>query len=317
MDYGKILSRALEITWKHKSLWLFGFLSVMFGGGGGRPNFSYNLNSTDIERFTRGHPELIKVPKTTGAWPEIGPLLFLLLIPLVILLALVAIVVSNLAQAALIGMVTEVEDGNETSVRNGFRIGWSRWLVLFGISLVVGLAGLFYVLITGGISFLPAIMAFIGKSETLGIVLLIVGFLFFLILLLPFIPVGIIVQLAFRQAVAGKGGVFASLGHGYHLFRANLGRTMLFWLVMVVVGMVVGFVFAVIFIFLLAPLVLSAFLTVWLAVVLAIPVFIITLFLGGLVQVFTSTAWTLAWRELQGAAAGPAAAQMSAGFPAS
>ncbi|MGD8904906.1 MAG: hypothetical protein PVI67_15190, partial [Anaerolineae bacterium] len=35
MDYGKILTRAWEITWRWKILWILGFLAALGSGGGG------------------------------------------------------------------------------------------------------------------------------------------------------------------------------------------------------------------------------------------------------------------------------------------
>ena len=35
MDYMGILKRAFHVTWNHKVLWLFGFLSALLGSGGG------------------------------------------------------------------------------------------------------------------------------------------------------------------------------------------------------------------------------------------------------------------------------------------
>ncbi|MGD2028249.1 MAG: hypothetical protein PVI99_10570, partial [Anaerolineales bacterium] len=55
MDYGKILTRALQIIWKYKILWLFGFLANCGGnaggssgassGGGNVPTFNYQFDA--------------------------------------------------------------------------------------------------------------------------------------------------------------------------------------------------------------------------------------------------------------------------------
>ena len=46
MDYGKVLSRAWEITWRWKALWILGFLAAL-GRGGGGGNYSYRIDSSD------------------------------------------------------------------------------------------------------------------------------------------------------------------------------------------------------------------------------------------------------------------------------
>lgn len=82
------------------------------------------------------------------------------------------------------------------------------------------------------------------------VVLLIVG-VFFLIS----IPLGIIVALGMRALVLDREGVFGSFGSGYDLFRRNLGRSLIVWLVgftlslgvglaLLIVALIVGLVLA-------------------------------------------------------------------------
>ena len=47
MDYGKILRRAWEITWRWKVLWLLGFLAALGNGGGGGGGTSYTSSGSD------------------------------------------------------------------------------------------------------------------------------------------------------------------------------------------------------------------------------------------------------------------------------
>ncbi len=67
------------------------------------------------------------------------------------------------------------------------------------------------------------------------IILLIVG-VFFLIS----IPLGIIVTLDMCALVLDREGVFGSFGSGYDLFRRNLGRSLLVWLVGFTLSLGVG-----------------------------------------------------------------------------
>ena len=59
-DIGKILSRAWQILWKYKVLWIFGLLLALSGAGGGggsgggsNSNYSneYNNQFGDFENF--------------------------------------------------------------------------------------------------------------------------------------------------------------------------------------------------------------------------------------------------------------------------
>jgi hypothetical protein len=47
MDYGKILSRAWEIAWRWKVLWILGFLASLGQGRGGGNGSSYSTSSSD------------------------------------------------------------------------------------------------------------------------------------------------------------------------------------------------------------------------------------------------------------------------------
>ena len=54
MDYGRIIKRSLEITWRNKVLWIFGIAATLFGAGGGGGSgagnnlFQYSFNKQDM-----------------------------------------------------------------------------------------------------------------------------------------------------------------------------------------------------------------------------------------------------------------------------
>ncbi|MCL7452811.1 MAG: hypothetical protein M8467_07155, partial [Anaerolineae bacterium] len=47
MDYGKVLSRAWEITWRWKVLWILGFLASLGRGSSAPSNTGYRMDSSD------------------------------------------------------------------------------------------------------------------------------------------------------------------------------------------------------------------------------------------------------------------------------
>ena len=65
MDYGKVLSRAWEITWRWKVLWILGFLASLASGGGGGGGPSSSFSGGDIERWTQDYlaPEAARSPR--------------------------------------------------------------------------------------------------------------------------------------------------------------------------------------------------------------------------------------------------------------
>ena len=91
-----------------------------------------------------GDGEGLPTPGDFGAGPEIAPALITAIVVALVLFIIVLIVgftmVRYVARTALIGMVKEIEDTGTTSVKSGFRTGWSRSAFrLFLIDLVIGI----------------------------------------------------------------------------------------------------------------------------------------------------------------------------------
>jgi hypothetical protein len=89
-------------------------------------------------------------------------------------------------------------------------------LLLIGIQIALVIAGVFT-----GTESTGARVAVVVLTVLAGIVLLI-G---------VFVPLSIIGQFALREIVVGREGIVASIGGGYRLFRRNVGRSLLIWLI--------------------------------------------------------------------------------------
>jgi hypothetical protein len=63
MDVGRILTRAWQITWRWKVLWILGFLAALAQGTGG-PNASYSFSNGD---FQNGRWSGFDFPAAAGA----------------------------------------------------------------------------------------------------------------------------------------------------------------------------------------------------------------------------------------------------------
>jgi len=146
MDHIKVLKRAWETTWRYRALWVFGIILALTtasggysggggssGGGGGNGNGGGN----------GGLPPLGDL-----SVPEIPPQVVATLIAVgivsacvIVILIVAATVARYVAETALIRMVNDYEEtGEQQSVREGFRMGWSRSaLWLFLIKLLIGL----------------------------------------------------------------------------------------------------------------------------------------------------------------------------------
>jgi len=341
MDQIKVLKRAWEITWRYRALWVFGIILALTTGGGlpprgdgGNGGAQYQFDGEDFFGPNGRFP----VPGFT--MPEVPTAVVSLLIAIGVALACVTLIViiasvvaRFVSEAALLRMVDDYEQtGEQHSVRQGFRVGWSRsaWRLFLINLLVVGSEVVAFILLFA-LVLLP-LLAWITQSTIARVIGTVAAIGLFFLVLLIIIVVGTATSLLlrfFRRACALEGlGVIDSIRRGFELVRKHLGDVALMWLIMlgVRIGLTIATIAAVILLFpvILALIVLGAVLggvpalvvggltslllegaVPWvLAGVIGLPIFILVmavpwLFLGGVVEVFKSSVWTLTYRELR------------------
>ena len=241
------------------------------------------------------------------------------------------------SEAALIRMVGEYEDtGERRSVRHGLRWGFSRtaWRFLFidlliDIPVIVAFV-LLFALALGPLAFGLGSLA----ASTLIAGSLISGGLFAAGIGLAIVTGTLLTVLKrfFRQACALEDlGVTASIRRGWSVVRRKPVDVLVVWLIMLGItlgwGLVIALSFLVLFpllmvfmviggvagalpaylVYLLASLVMEGAVPILLAVLVGLPIFILVMLapwwcLGGLMEVFTSSVWTLTYRELRSVA---------------
>ncbi len=332
MNYSEILQRALKITWTRRSLWLFGVLLALVSGNpaGGFRGYSFSGRDLDFrgwdpsaqDSFTRWLQYLWEnISRDWGRlgipWNTLGKVLILLGVLMVVWL-LVSLVIRYFAQNALIRMVAHVEETQgPVTVGEGFRLGWTRpaWH-MFLIDLVLGVpfALAAVLLIAIGASPLLLLLVDAVSARAVGIGLTVLMMLFIVALLvLAGIVLGVIAQLAYRQAALSGKGTLESIAEAYRMLREHFSNVAVIWLLLLAIGIGWGLVLLPIFVvlFVLAAVMggAPAFLmyqttrTVWPALLIGVPVGIVViglplLFLTGLYQTFVSAVWTLTYREL-------------------
>jgi hypothetical protein len=275
MEYGRIIRRALGITWRHKVLWVFGVAAVVFGGGAGGGGHAagrwnglqYTFGRGDLGRLPRAMPFGLRPPMGPGAWPGnpvlawqgavavvLGALAIILVLGL--LVGLVSLVVRYTSLGALSSMVNEIEETEKTSFRSGLRRGWARMLRLVAIDLLIGVATLVAVLALVAFAVAGAAIAFgpaIGLSgmgsgakalSVLWGVALGIGFLAVFILLIVALTaaVSLVREFAFRACVIDGMGVFQALDASMRLVRRRLREAALMWLLLLGINLLVGLV---------------------------------------------------------------------------
>jgi hypothetical protein len=252
----------------------------------------------------------------------------------VMLLVGIAVAVARyVSETAVIRMVDEYENtGTKMSVREGFQIGWSRtaWR-LFLINLIVNLPVilLFLVLLIAGVLIFLAAVNGNGNFAAVSIVS-IIGLVFTSICMVVILSIflGLLRHFFWRVAVLEDAGVGESLRRGFAMVREHWKSVGLMWLVMIGLG-IAWIIVSLIAIVVTIPIVIltgivavivsalpfflllglfSLFLTgplPWIAAGLFIlPLFFIIAFspwllLGSWQTVFTSSVWTLTYREIK------------------
>jgi hypothetical protein len=353
IDPIKILQRAWHILWNYRTLWVFGLVLALAAGssvnGSGNNGIQWREDGNnnppptphsmqeffnDLSRqmdklFREGIPQagITSEALTAFLWTIGVFVLFMLLIGIVVAIAY------YVSATAVISMVDAYENtGTKMTVRDGFRLGWSRtaWrlflinlivhlpaILLFSILLIMGLM-IFLSVVNGNATFTTASIAGMVGLAFLAILVVIV-LSSILRLLRPFF---------WRVAVLEEAGVSDSLRRGFAMVRENWKSVGLMWLVMIGLG-IAWIVVSIIAIIVTLPVVIltailaamvaaipalllvalfSLFLTgplPWIAAALfVLPLFFTIAFspwllLGSWQSVFTSSVWTLTYREIK------------------
>ncbi len=299
MNYGDLLSEAFRITWRNRFLWFFGF----FVGGA-----SFNIPSTNLGGQGGGVP----FGSASGPmrWISENLVLFLVIVGLLVLaLALVFIVLAMISHGALAESVAALHRGEPRRFGSAWRVGTAYfWRVTW-------LKGLFFLMALGLalLIFLPAVLGVIAvfvstQSVGLRVLSVVLGVLFVLaLLILVFLPFAIVNQFALRELIVGGRRVMDSIGGAFGLFRRNIGKSLLAWLVqlgvMLGLGIATLVVIVILAVILLGPAV-ALFATDQTAAAIVVGVIGGLLFLipvvviSGALSAFNHTYWTLAYLQL-------------------
>ena len=333
MDHIKVLKQAWETTWRYRALWIFGIILALTTAGGGfrgvsdgDGRFQYKFRGEDLLDLQMGEvppPELISTLIAIG----VG------LACVIVILIIAATIARYVAETALIRMVDDYEEtGQKHSVRQGFRLGWSRtaWR-LFLIKLLISLPTALAFVLLFALTLAPLLL-WTTKSAAVGVIgtVATIG-LFFPILFLAIVVgavLSLLIKFFWRTCALEELGVIESVRQGFSVARRHWKDVLIMWLIMV--GVSIGWVIAMIAMTIvlfpaiilliivggvlgglpallvggLASLFLEGAVPWILAAVVGIPIFIMVvavpwLFLGGLMEVFKSSVWTLTYRELR------------------
>ena len=280
MEYGKIVSRSINIVWHNKFLIVVGILAALgsgsFGGGGGGGGSGGN-GSGGTGQFSEFGGEIAAL--------AVG--LIIALVCVVLFVAIVLWVISTIARGGLIASVDSIESGEKSGFRHSWSAGWHRAWTLLGIGLLPAIPGM--VLFVIGLLALGAYGGFFALFDeefaTVGLAGLGVTIALFGCILVPIMLVlSILRNFAERACMLENLGVIDSYRRGTSVLMANLGEAFVLILLQIAIFIALG-------ILLFLPglvLILCCFLWPLLLVV------------QGFVTAAVSALWTLAWRTWTG-----------------
>lgn len=302
-----------------------------------QPQFNQNWNPEDVPQSIREAFDEMRVliaEKADINPQELNTLIWLGVAALVlfIIVGILIAIARYIAETAVIKMVDEYEaSGTQRTVRQGFHLGWSvtSWR-LFLINLIVNLPGFVLLAILLGCGIAIYRMAISGGAASMvGIISLIgVVFLSIFVAVILGILLGLLRHFFWRACALEGLDVRDSLARGFAMVRENWKSVGLMWLIMIGLG-IVWAIASLILVLITLPIVAITFIVG--VVVAAIPALLLaglfSLFLGGILPwiaagifvlpmfftlafspwmlltawetVFTSTVWTLTYRELK------------------
>jgi len=305
MNYGDLIRDAFRITWHNRYLWFFGFFVGLGSGGGGGGGGGGTGGGRDLDEQSSA-----EIASVSALAVQQGPFdNVLLIVALVVLVIfLVFFVLYVISQGGLTESVAAIDRGERRRFSSTWRARLSYFRrvlvqVLLFLGIMIGL------LLAGGIPIALLVAgAFATDSSALQVLAVVVAVpLAVALLIVVFILLAIVRQFARRELVVRGVGVVDSVGTGYRLFRRNMGRSLLVWLIQL--GIMLGAGIALIIALLIVGLVLflptiilavtgyttAAIIAGVVAGLILLPLFIVA---SGALGTFNHSYWTLAYLRL-------------------
>ena len=310
MNYGEVLSKAWQIIWKHKILWIFGILAGCAGGGGsgsggGNPSSSVQNSARNGELPTQIQRTFEQIPPAVIVAIVIGVIVFIL-----VLVAL-SIFLGTIGKIGLVRGTQQADQDMDVHLTLGgvFRDSMPYFWRVFLLNLLVG------------VSIFVVIMLLIILGIGLAFVTLGLGICCILPLICLMIPVMFVVTVIVEQAsiaiVVENLGVMDGLRKGWQVVKDNPAPMVVMFLILnIAIAMIVGLIIAIPMLLVLAPLftgmiaggdqALAGGAVISLLCCAAyLPVLLV---LSGIMRSYVESAWTLTYLRLYPAA--PVAASL-------
>ena len=306
-NFGEILTRAWQIIWKNRILWIFGILASCGRGGSSFNGSGSNQGNGGFDTPSDLPPQLIQFLQTIQ---ENLTAFIAITIAVVCIIWIVTIFLSTIGKIGLIRGTSQIDGGTEGLIFGQlFSESLPYFWRIFGLgliasvpfiimiaALVAALLGYVIVLPAGSGSDMPPVLG-------LGLIPLIFGCICLLI------PLALVINLIVRQAenviVLEEMNVLPSLSRGWDVFRKNLGPIIIMAIILAVINFAAGLIIAIPIIIVVLPAAiafafgeaqnLTPLALAGVCLCLYIP---ILLLLNGIAIAYTESAWTLTYLRL-------------------
>jgi hypothetical protein len=286
-NFGEVLSRAWQIIWKHKVLWIFGVFAGCARGGGGGSAGGGGGEGGGVGPGGQPFPQLERFFEQLGQWISDNPWVVAVFILLILVFVILAIFLGTIGRIGLIRGTYLAEQGRERLIF-GELYSESRpyfWRV-FGLSLLIGLLVLILII--------PLVL--------FGVLTAGIGLICLLPLFCLLIPLSWALTVVLENLGIGDG-----LRRGWEVVRANVGTMIVMALILFIGSAVVGIVLALPLIFTIVPVAIGLAAAgsgnqpaAWLWILgICFAIYLpILLVLNGILTAFVQSAWALTYMRL-------------------
>lgn len=327
MDFGAIIKRAWQITWRYKALWVLGIFAGISGCQASSPGSGGRGWDTDVPRL--GDSGARGVAVLESAFFQYLPAILAFVVAL-IAFSIVWAVLSIAARNGLIIAVNEIEQGREKRLGELWSLGFSRFWPVVGLGLLLNLPMFVLAMVVGLAVAVPMMQSFVGGRE-LGVQMIapMCGSLAIgvpLILVLTFV-LGILYLVGLRYVVIGGQGPIEAIRNSWSFFRIRFKDSALMYLLSGALNIAASLVLAVPIIAVFIALAFPAFVAIsnqnWGALLApvaggAMLIVLVGWFYSAVWGTFTSSLWTLFFRRVVGLrpiVAAPAPGYYPASYP--
>jgi hypothetical protein len=288
-NFGEVLSRAWQIVWKHKILWIFGIFAGCSGRGGGGSGGGGGGGGTGPG--TETFPELERTMEQLGQWISENPWIIAVFVLLILVLVVVGVFLGTIGRIGLIRGTYQAEQGADRMVFGElFSESMPYFWRVFGLSLLIGLIAL--------VVFIPLVL--------FGVLTAGVGFICLIPLICLMIPIlwgiSVVIEQANVAIVLENMGIGDGLRKGWEVVRNNVGPMIVLALILFVGAGVVGFILALPIILAVLPFVFGAATNntnpLWFGVVCCAIYLPVLILLNGILTAYIQSVWALTYMRL-------------------